>query len=147
MVNLLFLTKSGQTRTGMSEFRSFFFNYDTTGDGEIYYFQEKCKEKKHSRESKNAAIYKSVSVSVDFVCFYDNVYRDITATNVTISGENINSSSFNEGKLQFTLTQYTNSSFIEKVDADFRVKLGNEVYFLLAMENPIQSLSYSITGD
>ena len=85
-------------------------------------------------------------MAINFDCIYESFYRDIVANSVTIVGETYVSSSENEGKFSFNIKQFTNSSYVEETGSDFGVELGSHVYFKLAMENPIQNLSYAIDG-
>ena len=87
-----------------------------------------------------------MSVVIDIACMYESFYEDVTVENISIIGQNIQSSSSNDGKLNFTFKQFTNSTFIEEVNADFEASIGNQIYFLLAMENPISSLHHTVQG-
>ena len=93
-------------------------------------------------------IYKSVSVAVDFQCEYNNIYNGIEADNVVISGENVSVDAENgKGKFTFTLKQYRDANFTETIQPNDATKLGSKIYFQLAMENPVSSLTYSLVGE
>ena len=83
---------------------------------------------------------------IDFSCTYKNFYENIVADDITITSDNVETSTTSEGQFKFALTQYTDSSFTDLVDSDDEIKLGNNVFFLLAMENPIPNLTYALTG-
>ena len=60
--------------------------------------------------------------------------------------DNAETSTTSDGQFKFTLTQYTDSKFTDLFNSDDEIKLGNNIFFLLAMENPLPNLKYSITG-
>ena len=83
---------------------------------------------------------------IDFSCSYKNFYKNIVANDIKIVPDNVGTSITSAGQFKFTLTQYTDSKFTDLFDSDNEIKLGNDVFFLLEMENPIPNLVYSITG-
>ena len=83
---------------------------------------------------------------IDFACSYTNVYQNIVANDITIVTENVEPAITSAGEFKFTLTQYTDNKFTDLFDSGDEIKLGNNVFFLLTMENPLPNLVYSITG-
>ena len=83
---------------------------------------------------------------IDFSCSYQNVYQNIVANNIEIVSDNVEASTTSDGQFKFALTQYTDNKFTDLFDSDDEIKLGNNVFFLLAMQNPIPNLTYSLTG-
>ena len=51
-----------------------------------------------------------------------------------------------KGKFAFTLTQYKDGNLIETIAENDVTPLGSKLYFQLAMENPVSSLTYSLVG-
>ena len=83
---------------------------------------------------------------INFSCSYQNVYQNIVANDITMLTENLGTSITSDGQFKFALTQYTDNKLTDLFDSDDEIKLGNNVFFLLAMENPIPNVIYSITG-
>ena len=83
---------------------------------------------------------------INFSCSYQNVYQNIVANDIKTLAENLGTSITSDGQFKFALTQYTDNKFTGLFDSDDEIKLGNNVFFLLTMENPIPNVIYSITG-
>ena len=83
---------------------------------------------------------------INFSCSYQNVYQNIVANDIKTLAENLGTSITSDGQFKFALTQYTDNKFTDLFDSDDEIKLGNNVFFLLTMENPIPNVIYSITG-
>ena len=83
---------------------------------------------------------------IDFSCSYQNIYQNIVANNIEITTDNVEASTTSDGEFKFTLSQYTDNKFTDLFDSEDEIKLGNNVFFLLAMQNPIPNLTYSLTG-
>ena len=101
----------------------------------------------NSLHSAHDRIYKSVSVTIDIKCEYDNVYNDIEAGGVVVAGDNIEvDADKGEGKFSFTLTQYKDGNLTEPLTENDKTKIGGQLHFQLTMENPVASLVYSLVG-
>ena len=96
--------------------------------------------------SKNAVIFTSVPAVINFSCSYQKVYQNIIANDIIIVSDHAETSTTSDGQFKFTLTQFKDNKFVDLFDSDDEIKLGNNVFFLLTMENPIPNVIYSITG-
>ena len=84
---------------------------------------------------------------IDVKCVYDKFYDGIQADNVNIIGENVETNSTGDGKFSFSLIQYMDSNLTDAAGPDDKTALGSDLYFQLAMSNPIPDLAYSIVGE
>ena len=83
---------------------------------------------------------------INFSCSYQKVYENIIANDIVIVRDDVKTSTTSDGQFKFTLTQYTDSKFTDLFNSDDEIKLGNNIFFSLAMEKPLPNLVYSITG-
>ena len=89
-----------------------------------------------------------MSVAFDFGCVYDNIYKNIAANDVVVTGENVETDvQDGEGKFTFTLTQYNDENLKNKTESTVVTRLGGNLYFQLSMDNPVAGLVYSLIGE
>ena len=88
-----------------------------------------------------------MSVAIDFGCSYDNVYNDIAANDIVVTGENVETNHEGEGKFTFTLTQYNDENLNNKTGSTDVTPLGGNLYFQLSMDSPVAGLVYSLIGE
>ena len=104
--------------------------------------------KMKTEQSANDVIYKSVSVGIDFQCKYDNVYMGIKSDDIVVSGNNVEVEvEDGDGEFKFTLQQYRDANFTDTTQPNDVTQIGSKLYFQLAMDNPVSSLSYSLVGE
>ena len=51
-----------------------------------------------------------------------------------------------DGLFEFSLVQYNDKNLTEKTNSSQTNRVGSQLYFKLAMENPISTLIFSIVG-
>lgn len=96
----------------------------------------------------NDIIFTTNSVLVSFECSYQNAYDNIEAANVNVVGSNYTTDAgdadSDTGAFSFSLVQYMDNAFSDAADSDDVTSLGDNLYFLLSMQNPVANLVYSI---
>ena len=100
--------------------------------------------------SGNDIIFTTNSVLVSFECSYENAYDNIEAADVNVVGSNYTTDAgdadSDKGSFSFGLVEYMDNDFTDAADGDDVTTLGDNLYFLLSMQNPVANLVYSIIG-
>ena len=79
-------------------------------------------------------------------CVYESYYTKIQANEIRITASNEDAYIQSDGRFDFDINQYEDESFEKTFDFNKATKTGDDLFFLLTIQNPVAGLSFTIKG-